>query len=79
MLSCLEELVFLFLKLGAIGFGGPAVQIARREDESSVRSLLSRKHFLDLVSATNLIPDSLGRHISPAGSGLTRRALVQDG
>ena len=53
----LGELVRLFLKLGFIGFGGPAATIAMMEDEVvQRRAWLTREHFLDLVGATNLIP-----------------------
>lgn len=53
----MRELIRLFLKLGFIGFGGPAAAIAMMEDEVVVRrKWLSREHFLDLVGATNLIP-----------------------
>lgn len=51
------ELVQLFLKLGFIGFGGPAAVIAMMDDEVVTRrKWLTREHFLDLVGATNLIP-----------------------
>ena len=57
MLLKLFDLLKLFLKLGVIGFGGPAVHIALMEDEVvSRRKWMSREHFLDLVGATNLIP-----------------------
>ena len=53
----LAELARLFLKLGLIGFGGPAAHIAMMEEEVVARRRwLSREHFLDLVGATNLIP-----------------------
>lgn len=53
----LGELAKLFLKLGAIGFGGPAAHIAMMEDEIvRRRGWLTREQFLDLVGATNLIP-----------------------
>lgn len=53
----LRELAILFLKLGSIGFGGPAVHIALMEEEVvRKRKWLSHEHFLDLVGATNLIP-----------------------
>jgi len=53
----LGELMFLFLKLGVIGFGGPAAHIAMMEDEVvRRRQWLSREKFLDLLGATNLIP-----------------------
>ena len=45
------------LKLGIIGFGGPAAHIAMMEDEVvRRRQWLTRDAFLDLVGATNLIP-----------------------
>jgi len=47
----------LFLKLGAISFGGPAAHIALMEQETvRKRGWLSREHFLDLLAATNLVP-----------------------
>lgn len=53
----LRELVGLFLKLGALGFGGPAAHIAMMEEEVvGRRRWITREHFLDLVGATNLIP-----------------------
>ena len=53
----LAELARLFLKLGLIGFGGPAAHIAMMEEEVVERHRwLTREHFLDLVGATNLIP-----------------------
>lgn len=55
--STLTELAKLFLKLGIIGFGGPAVHIAMMQDEVvKKRKWMSQQHFLDLVGATNLIP-----------------------
>lgn len=53
----LGELAKVFLKLGIIGFGGPAAHIAMMEDEVvKRREWLTRSRFLDLVGATNLIP-----------------------
>jgi len=53
----LKELAWLFLKLGTIGFGGPAAHIAMMEDEVvRRRGWLSHEKFIDLVGATNLIP-----------------------
>lgn len=53
----LEELARLFLKLGTIGFGGPAAHIAMMEDEVvKRRRWLNHQEFLDLLGATNLIP-----------------------
>lgn len=47
----------LFLKLGLIGFGGPAAHVAMMEDEVvRRRRWLSSQEFLDLVGATQLIP-----------------------
>ncbi|MGC1393432.1 MAG: chromate efflux transporter [Coleofasciculaceae cyanobacterium] len=55
--SRLKELAQVFLKLGIIGFGGPAAHIAMMEDEVvKRRGWLTRQHFLDLIGATNLIP-----------------------
>ncbi len=53
----LRELAFLFLKLGIIGFGGPAAHLALMEDEVvRRRGWLDHAGFLDIVGATNLIP-----------------------
>lgn len=53
----LKEIAKLFLKLGIIGFGGPAAHIAMMQDEVvAKRKWLSQQHFLDLIGATNLIP-----------------------
>jgi chromate transporter len=53
----LAEIAGLFLKLGTIGFGGPAAHIALMEEEVvKKRAWLSREEFLDLLGATNLIP-----------------------
>jgi chromate transporter len=53
----LTELAGLFLKLGLIGFGGPAAHIAMLEEEIVQRRQWMRQEtFLDLVGATNLIP-----------------------
>lgn len=55
--SPLGQIVTLFLKLGFIGFGGPAAHIAMMEEEVVTRrQWLTRQQFLDLVGATNLIP-----------------------
>src|SRR5687768_26452 len=55
--TSLRELARLFLKLGTIGFGGPAAHIAMMEDEVvRRRRWLTREAFLDHVGATNLIP-----------------------
>ncbi len=56
-MSSLTEIAKLFLKLGTIGFGGPAAHIAMMQDEVvRKRRWMDDQHFLDLISATNLIP-----------------------
>ena len=56
-MSTLRELAGLFLKLGTIGFGGPAAHIALMQDEVvERRGWMDRQRFLDLVGASNLIP-----------------------
>jgi len=53
----LKDIAKLFLKLGFIGFGGPAAHIAMMQEEVvSKKKWLSEQHFLDLIGATNLIP-----------------------
>jgi len=53
----LREIALLFLKLGTVGFGGPAAHIALMEAEVvRQRRWLAHDEFLDLISATNLIP-----------------------
>ncbi|MBI4198305.1 MAG: chromate efflux transporter [Chloroflexi bacterium] len=53
----LREVAWLFLKLGVIGFGGPAAHIAMMRDEVvRRRKWLDDQDFLDMVGATNLIP-----------------------
>jgi chromate transporter len=55
--SNLKEVAKLFLKLGIIGFGGPAVHISMMQEEVVVKKKwLSEQHFLNLIGATNLIP-----------------------
>ncbi|MBB4807144.1 chromate transporter [Chryseobacterium defluvii] len=52
-----KEIAILFLKLGFIGFGGPAAHIAMMRDEVVLkRKWMSEQHFLDLLGATSLIP-----------------------
>ncbi len=51
------ETILFFLKLGIIGFGGPAADIAlMREELVRKRRWVTDKEFLDLVGAVNLIP-----------------------
>lgn len=55
--SNLAEVARVFLKIGFIGFGGPAVHIAMMEEEIvRKRQWMTHEHFLDLIGATNLIP-----------------------
>ncbi|WP_263602951.1 chromate efflux transporter [Chryseobacterium sp. PET-29] len=53
----LKDIARLFLKLGIIGFGGPAAHISMMQNEVvTKRKWISQQHFLDLIGATNLIP-----------------------
>lgn len=53
----LIDIAKIFLKLGVIGFGGPAAHIAMMQEEVvTKRKWLTEQHFLDLIGATNLIP-----------------------
>jgi chromate transporter len=55
--TSLAEIAKVFLKLGCVSFGGPAVHIAMREEEVvRKRQWTTHEHFLDLIGATNLIP-----------------------
>jgi chromate transporter len=55
--GALREVALLFLKLGVIGFGGPAAHIAMMRDEVvRRRRWMDDQRFLDLVGAMNLIP-----------------------
>ena len=52
-----KEIFKLFLKLGVIGFGGPAAHIAMMRDEVvSKKQWMNDQQFLDMVGATSLIP-----------------------
>ncbi|MBV2168774.1 MAG: chromate efflux transporter [Bdellovibrio sp.] len=53
----MAKLAWLFLKLGATSFGGPAAHVAMMEEEFvHRRKWLSHDKFLDLIALTNLIP-----------------------
>ncbi|NBL64522.1 chromate efflux transporter [Flavobacterium sp. NST-5] len=55
--ASLKDIAQLFLKLGVIGFGGPAAHIAMMQKEVvEKRKWLTEQHFLDLIGATHLIP-----------------------
>lgn len=57
MMRRLWELTRLFLKLGTVSFGGPAVYIAAMQREAvERRGWLSRGQFLDLLGVTYLLP-----------------------
>lgn len=56
-MTSLKELAKVFLKLGIIGFGGPAAHISMMQNEVvTKKKWMSEKHFLDLLSITHLIP-----------------------
>ncbi len=70
----LRGLAALFLRLGLTAFGGPAAHVALMEDEVVTRrGWLTRERFLDLVSASHLIPGpnstELAIHIGYARAG----------
>jgi chromate transporter len=53
----LGEVVGVFLKLGTVGFGGPAAHVAlMREEAVRRRRWLTDTELLDLVAAVNVIP-----------------------
>ena len=55
--QALRALAWLFLRLGATAFGGPAAHVAMMEDEVvRRRGWLTRDEFMDLLGAANLIP-----------------------
>lgn len=53
----MREVIAVFLRLGVTAFGGPAAHIAMMRDELvRRRGWVDDRRFLDLMSATNLIP-----------------------
>jgi len=55
--GALREVAWVFLRLGVLGFGGPAAHVAMMEEEVvRRRGWLAREEFLDLLAATHLIP-----------------------
>jgi chromate transporter len=70
----LREVARVFLRLGAVSFGGPAVHVALMEEEIvRRRRWLTRDAFLDLLGAANLIPGpnstELAIHVGYARAG----------
>lgn len=52
-----RELIWMFFKLGVVAFGGPVAHIAMMDKEIvEKRRWVERRHFLDLMAATNLLP-----------------------
>ena len=55
--AAVGEVAAVFLKLGIIGFGGPAAHLALMQREVvDRRRWITRERFLDLLGVTNLIP-----------------------
>ncbi|MCC6244333.1 MAG: chromate efflux transporter [Gemmatimonadaceae bacterium] len=72
--TSLSDVAKTFMRLGATAFGGPAAHIAVMEDEFvRRRAWLSSTEFVDLVSASNLIPGpnstELAMHIGQRRAG----------
>lgn len=70
----IAEIARLFLRLGAVSFGGPAAHVALMEEEIvRRRRWLWRQEFLDLLGAANLIPGpnstELAIHVGFARAG----------
>src|SRR5215207_9473645 len=80
--SELRSLASLFLKLGTVAFGGPAVHIAMMRNEVVQRlRWMGEQAFLDLVGASSLIPGpnstELAIHVGRTRAGW--RGLVISG
>ena len=76
----LQELAVVFLRLGAIAFGGPAAHVAMMDEEVvKRRQWMSREKLLDLLGVTNLIPGpnstELAIHIGYERAGLWGLAI----
>jgi len=55
--SRLLEIAGLFIKLGTVGFGGPAATIGMMEAEAvHKRKWVSQEYFLEMLAATNIVP-----------------------
>ncbi|MBM0741378.1 chromate transporter [Phormidium sp. CLA17] len=77
----LKELAVVFLRLGAIAFGGPAAHISMMDEEVvERRQWMSREKLLDLLGITNLIPGpnstELAIHIGYERGGLWGLAIA---
>jgi len=77
-----RELGALFLKIGVIGFGGPAAHIAMMHREVvQERQWFTDQEFLEMAAVTNLIPGpnstEMAMHIGSQRGGL--RGLVTSG
>src|SRR6266550_3827807 len=56
-MGCLAEVAGVFLKVGTLGFGGPAAHVAMmREEIVARRGWVSEQEFLDALGATSVIP-----------------------
>ncbi|MGA0204775.1 MAG: chromate efflux transporter [Ilumatobacteraceae bacterium] len=82
MKGAVAEVSKLMLKLGVLGFGGPAAHIAMMRDETvRRRGWLSDEEFMEMVGATNLIPGpnstEMAMHIGLRRAGA--RGLVAAG
>ncbi|MEN9803722.1 MAG: hypothetical protein RIS41_569 [Actinomycetota bacterium] len=80
--SAVAEVSRLMLKIGVIGFGGPAAHIAMMRDETvRRRQWLTDEEFMQMVGATNLIPGpnstEMAMHIGLKRAGV--RGLVVGG
>jgi chromate transporter len=77
----MSEVFWLFLRLGATAFGGPAAHVALMEQECvAKRRWLTREEFLDLYGATNLIPGpnstEMAIHLGRLRAGLPGLAVA---
>jgi chromate transporter len=55
--TALSEIARVFLKLGVVGFGGPAAHVAlMRQEVVERRGWLTEEAFLDYLAASNLLP-----------------------
>lgn len=82
MTTPLHDVAAVFLRLGILGFGGPAAHIAMMKQEVvDKRQWLTEADFIDLVGATNLIPGpnstEMAMHVGLHQAGL--RGLIVAG